>query len=40
MVDLLKLKPKTDETIMVVAIDRVKQKSLRSIRIVTVKVMN
>jgi len=38
--DLLKLKPKANKTITVVAIDRIKQKSLESVGIVTVKVMN
>ncbi len=40
MVNLLKLKPKPDKTMTVIAIDRVKQKSLESIRLVTVKVMD
>ncbi len=40
MVDLLKLKPKPDKTMMIVAIDRVKQKSLGSAGIVTVKVID
>jgi len=40
MADLLKLKPKLDKTIIVVTIDRVKQKSFRSAGLVTVKVMN
>ncbi len=40
MVNLLKLKPKADETITIVAIDRIKQKSLRSTRLVTVKVID
>ena len=40
MADLLKLKPKLDKTIMVVAIDGIKQKSLESAGLVTVKVMD
>ncbi len=40
MADLLKLKPKLDKTIIVVAIDRIKQKSFRSAGLVTVKVMD
>jgi len=40
MADLLKLKSKPDKTMSVVAIDRIKQKSLESIRLVTVKVMD
>ena len=40
MADLLKLKPKLDKTMTVVAIDSIKQKSLRSIGLVTVKVMD
>ncbi len=40
MVDLLKLKPKADKIMKVVAIDRIKQKSLRSARMVTVKVID
>ena len=40
MADLLKLKLKADKTMTVVAIDGVKQKSLRSVGIVTVKVMD
>ncbi len=38
--DLLKLKPKLDKTMTVIAIDRIKQKSLGSAGLVTVKVMN
>ena len=38
--DLLKLKPKLDKTITVVAIDRIKQKSLGSAGLVTVKIMD
>jgi len=40
MVDLLKLKPKPDKTMIVVAIDGVKQKSFESAGLVTVKVMD
>jgi len=40
MADLLKLKLKPDKTMIVVAIDRIKQKSLRSVGLVTVKVMD
>src|SRR6266498_4271747 len=40
MADLLKLKPKPDKTMTVVAIDGIKQKSLRSAGLVTVKVMD
>src|SRR6266508_3430888 len=40
MVNLLKLKPKSDKTITVVAIDGIKQKSLESAGLVTVKVMD
>src|SRR6266540_7014680 len=40
MADLLKLKPKLDKTITVVTIDGIKQKSLRSAGLVTVKVMD
>ncbi len=40
MVDLLKLKLKSDKTMTVITIDGVKQKSLESTRIVTVKVMD
>ncbi len=40
MADLLKLKPKPDKTMTVVAIDSIKQKSLRSAGLVTVKVMD
>src|SRR6266498_431614 len=40
MVNLLKLKLKLDKTMTVVAIDRIKQKSLRSAGLVTVKVMD
>ncbi len=40
MADLLKLKPKPDKTMTVVAIDRIKQKSLGSTGLVTVKVMD
>ncbi len=38
--DLLKLKPKADKTITVVAIDGVKQTSLRNVKMVIIKVMN
>src|SRR6266498_5019336 len=38
--DLLKLKPKPDKTMTVVAIDSIKQKSLGSAGLVTVKVMD
>ncbi len=40
MVDLLKLKLKPDKTMMVVVIDKVKQKSLKSAGVVTVKVID
>ncbi len=40
MADLLKLKPKPDKTMMVVAIDGIKQKSLGSVGLVTVKVID
>src|SRR6266498_4125216 len=40
MADLLKLKLKSDKTITVVAIDSIKQKSLRSADLVTVKVID
>ena len=40
MADLLKLKLKPDKTITVVAIDGIKQKSLGSAGLVTVKVMD
>ncbi len=40
MADLLKLKPKPDKTMTVVTIDGIKQKSLRSAGLVTVKVMD
>ncbi len=40
IVNLLKLKPKPDKIMTVVTIDRVKQKSLESTGIVTVKVMD
>jgi len=40
IVDLLKLKPKADKTMTVIEIDGIKQKSLRSAKIVTVKVMD
>ncbi len=40
MADLLKLKPKLDKTMTVVAIDSIKQKSLESAGLVTVKVMD
>ncbi len=40
MADLLKLKPKLNKTMTVVAIDEIKQKSLRSAGLVTVKVMD
>ncbi len=40
MADLLKLKPKLNKTIIVVAIDGIKQKSLESAGLVTVKIMN
>ncbi len=38
--DLLKLKLKANKTIIVIAIDEVKQKSLRSAEIVIVKIMD
>ncbi len=40
MVDLLNFKLKPNKTIIVVAIDRVKQKSLESIGIVMIKVID
>ncbi len=40
MVDLLKLKLKSDKIMMVIAIDGVKQKSLKSVGMVTVKVID
>src|SRR6266496_4359166 len=40
MADLLKLKPKLNKTMTVVAIDGIKQKSLGSAGLVTVKVMD
>ena len=40
MADLLKLKLKLDKTMTVVAIDDIKQKSLRSAGLVTVKVID
>ncbi len=40
MADLLKLKLKLDKTITVVAIDGIKQKSLSSVNLVTVKIMD
>ncbi len=40
MADLLKLKPKPDKTMTVVAIDSIKQKSLESAGLVIVKVMD
>ncbi len=40
MANLLKLKPKPDKTMTVVAIDGIKQKSLRSASLVTVKVID
>ncbi len=40
MADLLKLKPKPDKTMTVIAIDGIKQKSLRSAGLVTVKVID
>ena len=40
MADLLKLKPKPDKTMTVVAIDGIKQKSLGSAGLVTVKVID
>ncbi len=40
MADLLKLKPKPNKTMTVVAIDRIKQKSLENAGIVTVKVID
>ena len=40
MAELLKLKPKPDKTMTVVAIDGIKQKSLRSAGLVTVKVID
>ncbi len=40
MADLLKLKPKPDKTITVIVIDGVKQKSLESAKVITVKVID
>ncbi len=40
MADLLKLKPKSDKIMTVIAIDGIKQKSFRSAGLVTVKVMD
>jgi len=40
MVDLLKLKAKPDKTMSVVAIDGIKQKSLESVGLVIVKVID
>jgi len=40
MVNLLKLKPKIDQTMTVIVIDKIKQKSFKSIRIVMVKVID
>ncbi len=40
MADLLKLKPKSDKIMIVVAINGVKQKSLRSAGVVMVKIMD
>ena len=40
MADLLKLKLKPDKTMTVVAIDGIKQKSLGSAGLITVKVMD
>ncbi len=40
IVNLLKLKLKLDKIMIVVAIDKVKQKSFRSARMVTIKVMD
>src|SRR6266542_4449493 len=40
MADLLKLKPKSDKIMTVVTIDDIKQKSLESVGLVTVKVMD
>src|SRR6266498_4840395 len=40
MIDLLKLKLKSDKTMTVVAIDGIKQKSLGSVGLITVKVMD
>ncbi len=40
MADLLKLKPKPDKTMTVVAIDGIKQKSLKSAGVVTIKVLD
>ncbi len=40
MVNLLKLKLKANKIMIIVAIDGVKQKSFRSIKIVIIKVMN
>ncbi len=40
MADLLKLKPKPDKTMIVMAIDSIKQKSLESAGLVMVKVMD
>ncbi len=40
MVDLLKLKLKSDKTMTVIVIDEIKQKSLESAGLVTVKVID
>ncbi len=40
MVNLLKLKLKSDKTMTIVTINRVKQKSFGSVRMVIIKVMN
>jgi len=40
MVDLLKLKLKADKIMIVLAIDKVKQKSLESAEIIIIKVIN
>ncbi len=40
MADLLKLKLKLDKTMTIIAIDGIKQKSLGSVSLVTVKVIN
>jgi len=40
MVNLLKLKLKANKTITVIAIDEIKQKSLRNAKIIIVKVIN
>ena len=40
MADLLKLKPKSDKTMTVIAINRIKQKLLGNAGLVTVKIMD